>query len=351
MRKDRAFFCFALIACTPLLITGCSGDKVTTTKTIAVAEQTNEYSYRTSAADIGDVVEGKRIYFTNRVQKENQIKSEVSGIIKEFYVKKGDRVAKGDLLAEFDEASVLQKKADLESEKESLTQSLQYILEQKDLKVKLLGDKRRDGVISSSEYSDQLSSVDKEFAADILKLENNIKQMETSITLYEDYSKACKVYATVDGIITNVTEYNNINKGNIIFTMSDATSATFTTPDVDYQGYFNTEDVYELETSTGIKYPTKYIGRNEEQNSLVFGYIGEEELLASITVTYELVFAAKEHVLRINNTYLHDVEEQPFVYVLDENGLKDMRFLTLGIKGNSYTEIINGLEEGEVIAR
>ncbi|MCR5754647.1 MAG: hypothetical protein K6G30_07545, partial [Acetatifactor sp.] len=57
----------------------------------------------------------------------------------------------------------------------------------------------------------------------------------------------------------------------------------------------------------------------------------------------------REHVLSVPNDCVHESDKGPFVY-LDKNGLLEMRFVTIGVVGDTLTEITDGLAQGETVA-
>ena len=56
-------------------------------------------------------------------------------------------------------------------------------------------------------------------------------------------------------------------------------------------------------------------------------------------------------VLSISKNALHSLDDEYYVYYVDENGLRQMKTVEVGLIGNSHVEIISGLTEGEQIIR
>ena len=57
----------------------------------------------------------------------------------------------------------------------------------------------------------------------------------------------------------------------------------------------------------------------------------------------------RKNVLYVNNKAIHTVNGNPFVYMLDKDGLRTMRYVTLGLELKDTIEITSGLEEGDQV--
>ena len=84
-------------------------------------------------------------------------------------------------------------------------------------------------------------------------------------------------------------------------------------------------------------------------NSVLLTLVGEMPTLmaqnfASIHVIKELA----EDVLMVPNLSVNRVLDREFVYII-ENGIRTLRYVETGLVGNHMTEIISGLEEGEIV--
>lgn len=60
-----------------------------------------------------------------------------------------------------------------------------------------------------------------------------------------------------------------------------------------------------------------------------------------------LVMEFREDVLYVESKAIQSTGESKFVYVLDENGFKMRKDVTCGMEGDRYTEIVDGLSEGD----
>ena len=86
----------------------------------------------------------------------------------------------------------------------------------------------------------------------------------------------------------------------------------------------------------------------QEQGQMCFKPVNDEIFESGLNGTIYMELEKKSNVLCIPNDALHEAEDGMFVYVL-ENELLNMRYVEIGLSGLEVTEIVSGLEQGEVV--
>ena len=76
---------------------------------------------------------------------------------------------------------------------------------------------------------------------------------------------------------------------------------------------------------------------------------GNVDLREGLSVSVTLLVAQKSDVLLVPNAAISKAGNKAFVTVIGEDGSEDQRAVTTGVSNWQYTEILDGLEEGEVI--
>jgi multidrug efflux pump subunit AcrA (membrane-fusion protein) len=71
----------------------------------------------------------------------------------------------------------------------------------------------------------------------------------------------------------------------------------------------------------------------------------EVEDIGSITVS----LGSRQNVLAVPSKAISHVGDQTVVYYLDEDGLRTYKPIETGFVANGMTEILSGLEEGEIV--
>ena len=70
-----------------------------------------------------------------------------------------------------------------------------------------------------------------------------------------------------------------------------------------------------------------------------------------IALDREALTYQKENVLCISKQALYQADGKYYVYMPDEAGLKQVRFIEIGLIGDTYVEVVSGITEGEKVIR
>ena len=67
--------------------------------------------------------------------------------------------------------------------------------------------------------------------------------------------------------------------------------------------------------------------------------------------TISVVEDEKTHVLSLPKEVIHKAGEEYFVYLLNEDNIRTIQYITVGLYGDERVEILDGLTEGEKVVR
>lgn len=239
--------------------------------------------------------------------QSGNVKAETSGSVKKVYVKNGQYVAKGELIAE---------------------------LENNDLVTNM--------------QTTQLS----------------IQNLYTQLNYSNDKLKDYTITAPIDGTITfeTIKEGDIVSPGTLIATISNKNEFEFKIPvdeldiskinydkkvkvTIDALPYTSDEPIIgkiskmPLEgTSTG--------GVTDYYVTITFP--GKDDVRISMNADAEIVIDEKEDVLYIPIESIDKEDGQEYVYIVND-GKAIKRQVTTGLKGLAYVEIISGIDEGEEV--
>lgn len=289
-----------------------------------------------------------------KVGAEVRVGSRVSGIVKRLYVKNGDIVKKGELLAQIDD-SELAARYSLEKANLDNTQTVARFAKIEMERMKALSDKNFSSAQSLDntvkEYEIALANVASEKAA----LDYASTQLEFT-----------KIYAPISGVIGSVSTQEG-----------ETVSAAFAAPTfvtiidlnrIEVWTYVDETDIGKVETGqkatftvdtyTGERfegtvsaiYPkaeirdnvVNYIAIVEITNTI--GKILRPEMTASVTIQTTDV----GKVLSVPNRAIKRKNAESVVYVLDK-GKPVMQKIKTGVKGTQLTEVVEGLKENDRI--
>lgn len=312
---------------------------------------TNYTSVPASTQDIGTYVLATGI-IKPQTGAEVRIGAQVSGVVQRLHVSIGDRVKKGDLLAEIDPAQFIANRDQALAVLKNAKANLQYIETNASRQEQLYRDK----VISDDVY-DQTQRNLTMAQAEVERQEANLRLLETQLSL-------TKVYATISGVVASVST----QEGETV--ISSFSSATFVTlidlNRLEVRAYVDETDIgrivpgqetsFTVDTYTDIEFKgvVREVYPKAELKDNVVNYITVIEigkpahgmLRPEMTATLNIIEDIKPQVLAIPNRAVKREGTGRLVYVKKGN-LIEKRIIETGIRDSKFTEVISGISQGE----
>lgn len=188
--------------------------------------------------------------------------------------------------------------------------------------------------------------------------DDDISLKYLKITFLENSIVDHNLYAGMDGIVEYVREGLEGSQtviGKTVIKLKDPGDMYFYTSDKEAFEYLTEgEDVVITVTSTS--YAGDYDAVPEitpDGSSIRFILTGEGAYLSMAEgtngyITVEL--GRKENCLSIPNRAIHTAGDITYVYVVDGSGYRHYREIKTGLRGDERTEIVSGLEAGDMVA-
>lgn len=357
---------YTLCACglAAVMLAACGGQEEE--EPIVVIEQEQvEASYLLAVADKGDVEKTEEIRATYRQSNQQEVSFPISGrLVDKVYVREGDTVKKGDLLVELSAGDLDRKIEDLEYKIARNQLLLDYTDTDEEYAISALW-------VNYLYYSGMSEWEKKNLDSRIESVQQNYEYLR------EDYSDALeidqkelenlkqerigsRIYAELDGVVSKVVEDlegTTSQKDQVIMTILDTTECFFETEAPELAEYFHEGETVSLTLNygTGAGDYELLPWHMEEWGDIQLFVVYEGPEGASIEVgtsgNMEIVTDKKENVLRVPVSAVNSADGRNFVYVLDENNLREVRWVEIGLYGDDMVEILDGLEEGEKVIR
>ena len=288
-------------------------------------------TYTTVPVERGDVVVKKtgNGSFVS-ISQFNLAFDERGGYLKDIYVSPGDKVTKGQLLAELDTDSLLH---DIEIQKLNVERAqINY-----------------DRVANNVSYTKDEKR--------LYQIDLEIQQIALN-DLYQELNKS-RIYSPIDGVVNYLS---TATRGEWVSVRS--TIVTVVDPSQLYFAY-TTSDYYDfkpgLEVVINIR-KEQFVGRvvmtpadapkdasTITQNAVLFEI---EDLPDTVTIgtsaSFELITASSEDCIVVGKNLVTKSSGDYYVYVLVD-GVKTERQIEIGLTGSTLYEVVNGLEEGELL--
>lgn len=343
MHKSGIIKTFA-IAFSLVMITGCKDTSERELVTVSNSPYT-KIEYETVTAQKGDMqpefeialVQGAMTYYNYTIEGE---KLELENIS----VSVGDYVKAGQELVSFKNEELEKKVSKLEEEVEQNRLLLEHVKRQRAIDV------------DESNTTDEKNKALKE------SYDNKIKLLEDDISLSEIYLseerrelEKCRVTAKDDGTITFIS--NALINGIVV---SGSQIITETSGDVNFSAEvtedyeFNVGDVF---TAVSPKMECEVMVTKVEQNgqrsvSVYFAPVSAD--VVNVSGEKFVITIKKENLSNVvyvdQNTLYKDKNQNYYVYVVSEDGYREVKFVEVETITNGMAIIADGLEGGEEVA-
>jgi len=294
-----------------------------------------------------------------QAKSENYAFSVKDRAIKNVCVSEGDDVTKGQVLAELDNDNVEDKIKESNYVVEKNTTLIKQAKQQRAVDLQEAEDLYNVSKKSSSdklEYNKKTNNINTNYDQTIEDYENAIEIEKLKLDSYHKKDAESKIYSGITGTVSFV-------KPNLVGTYSDPTEAIITvvdnancvyeTSDMEYKSYFINKTQIDLHVKNGDQvkiYHVKPTSLPLWKSKMVF--ILKEEGFTPKVGDYGYIYANLGHrknVLYVDKKAIHKANGKYYVYVLDSDGNREMKTVTIGLQANESTEIVSGLKEGEKI--
>jgi len=297
---------------------------------------------RTTVVERGDVVRFSTPQATYMPVRTETLRFSVADrLIRGIYAGVGDHVREGDILAELEDQNI-------ENQLRNVRQDEAWIL----LQLSQVNERLRLALGDDSRY-----------VADRTRFQSELDIARMLIHYLEEAALNLQIRAPFDGVVIWAMDFGGVmwsGLGQNVLTIVDHGQYIFRLIGP-YVTYFEIGQVHEITiygqafSAEVIDPEAEDIARSEQAGvpvPEVFFRIADSEMPEVTSRTRGALFLlhdAAYDVLTLPNNLINTVDGRVFVHVM-ENGVIVMRDVEIGIVGNTKTEIISGLQEGDEVA-
>ncbi|MCR4962116.1 MAG: efflux RND transporter periplasmic adaptor subunit [Lachnospiraceae bacterium] len=359
MRKKKALIPMLAML---LVFTGCMGESDVNKDVELQDEETSVLSYNTVLCDRGDVECILDLSLVYDVTRTEEYSFGVDGEkVENLYVEKGDLVSEGELLAVLGSENIESRIKETEYKIRKKQLQISQTLENKQFEI----DRENDLYTYTSkegkdrtDHREKLESIDNKYASSLRTLQDDLTILQMQLEETKEYFEASHIYAGMNGIvyyIKTALKGSTTTADEAVIKIYDPDSSKFICDDVSAGEYFNDSDTYTLVCGYGSKQQlidVKTTDREAWVDEIYFAPQGEyPDLEISDTGHIYISTDMKKNVLRIPVECLHLSEDRYYVYIIDKDNVRRMRFIEPGLIGDEYIEVISGLTEGEPVVK
>lgn len=280
--------------------------------------------------------------------------------IDRVYVKRGDVVKKGDVLCEIENDNLADEIANLEYSLEYQKLELQHIIENRDFEIETEEVMFTYGYMTDDDKKsrdDNIAAITERYATSIEAKEDEIYITGLRLDDARAQYEAARLVADFDGVVsfckTNM-EGSVVGRGENIIRIYDNSDCLFVGDKPEFAQYFEEGKEYTASVGYGKlnrSYTVVPAKMDEWGDNQYFKVTSDNENNLGISDhgTITMTVGQHEDSLVIPTNAVHKSLEKYYVYILDEEGIRRMKYITVGITGKEYTEVIDGLSEGDYV--
>jgi len=322
---------------------------------INVDGQDNIISYTLVTVGYEDIVQTKKVDCVYVQTTAQEVSFDVTGkYVDKVYVKEGDKVQKGDLLCELSSSALEDAIEDLEYRIERNEKLLGFLDQDEQLEIQNAWLTNPNGAKKQVENIQSRYKLTRQNYNDSLEFDRaELQQKKTEL-------KNSRIYASLDGIVYKLKERlegSTTRKGEVIMTIVDNKECLFAVRKTEYSYLFKEGETVPMKipySDAAGDYELMPIDMDKWDEQLLFKvYTGPEnaEIDMGTNGTITATVDKREHVLALPKSVVHTAEGKSFVYVVNEDNVREVKWIETGLEGDSSIEIISGLNEGEKVVK
>lgn len=339
------------------LVSGCAEN--TEAQRLETSEEITT-NYETALVQKGEIVSEIDIKcsYTNK-EKINCAFEGEQGIISTINVIKGDQVSKGDILAQLDVEKY--EDAIFEEEYQIKLQQLtrQQLEDMRDFDLDVFQrefDFMTEQEQQNKNYGIEKRQIEKNYNRQIQDCEDAIAVHRMKVDEYNTRIQEGTIYAPADGVISickndKTGEYSV--EGETLITLIRNEDMVFKSTNMEMAQYIEPGKEYTIFTGKGENRVQRTVVPLDMENWSDCMYFAltaadlnlETGLQGDIWIELE----RKSNALYVPNEAVHTTTDKSYVYMISEEGMREIVYVTTGIKGQTSTEIKDGLSENDLV--
>lgn len=343
---------------------GCNEIVVEDEPIIIVDRKIDEITYNLDEVSIGDVVKTININSEYIQTKEQQISFAEGGkIVDKVYVREGDKVKKGDILVEVRTDNLEEQILDLNYKIKKAELNYSFLDKQEEfdkenahitlIHSRLTGDDYCD-------YEDSIKKIERNYRYQREDYTDSILFDKQKLDKLNAELSSKKLYADMEGTVISIKadlEGSTTKRDDVIMTIVDNSNGLFETKDLSLNEICKDGDLLSMSVVYGsakgeyVISPYNISSWGEKQQFMIIEAPEGSGLEVGTTGTVTVVVEEKQQILRIPYSALYEADGKYYTYTLDEDNMRKVQFIEIGLIGDQYVEVTSGLKEKDKVIK
>lgn len=363
MKKyDRGFLLTSCILLSLCMATGCGKTEEGLEEYLILEKEPEEeeldYSLvSVTTEDIKIVQEIECIY---QQADDEELSFKISGKrVKNVHVQEGEKVKKGQVLAELEMGNIDERMAEVQYELERAQILLKHTQEDMDFTIERMEMTKDESSMTDEDkksYAENLASVRQNYEYQLEDYQDKIAVLSQRMADIQKEKNSQYIYAGMSGTVAYVKENlegTSSIAGEKVMTVMDIGECTFCTSGIEYKDYFEEEKPVEIQitgrSDSCLVVPYKKSSWKEIMQFTLYDETENQNLSVGALGTIELVIDEHKQVLTLPKNAVHTADGKSYVYVVGENNIWEVKWITIGLEGKQKVEITDGLSEGDMV--
>ncbi len=362
VRARKKGMCVALIINLLAVLSGCSSlepaDQV-----IVIEQEQEESLYELAVVSIGDVEKTIKVKCIYQQERDMDLSFSISGKqISRVYVKEGEHVAKGQLLAELSGGDLEERIRKLEYQIARNNLLLEQALESENYEISTcwLQFLYQSGQTEAEKerLEDKVVNIQKSYRYKREDYQDAIELDETQLAQLRTEIQQSRIYAPMAGSVSWMKERlegATSARGEKIMTIIDSSHCYFVVEQAEYAKYFEAGIEVDMTIVSGTgagQYKVVPYKIDQWGDRLMFtpSESGADSVIeVGATGTISVAQESRKQVTKIPLKALHKADGKTYVYVVGDDNLRQMKWIEVGLYGDDSVEVISGVSEGEKV--
>ena len=364
IRKSRSIVLpgVGLAAAAMLALSSCS--LLPEEETFAHAPTVKEYEgavYKTAFSTVDDVILSERVsaYYVP-LQAESLGFAKAGELYGEFNVTVGDNVKKGDVLALLDMGEMESEMEGYTKQNAALETSIRQNEEKRALALKQAQE--RTAGMDQEAVNEALDAVNRQYDASAQSLNDSLYLLNARIDALQEKIDERRIVAPFDGTITyvyspEVSELTSLSQ--TVIKIADSSMSLFR-GNTEYWDKVVYDEDYII-TVSGTEFRARAATEKElnipetahepgKKGNIYFVLQDQTyDLADNASGRVEILIDKREQVVCVPNKAISEINGETVVYYPLESGVKYYKNVEIGLVGNSLTEILSGIGDGEEV--
>jgi len=364
IRRRHKLYSIILASMLCVCLSSCGEKVVEEEPIIAVDRKPDDITYNLDEVTRGNVEKSKNINCEYVQTKEQEVCFTEGGkIIDKVYVRKGDRVKKGDVLVELKSENLDVQILDLEYENKKLNLQLSYLDINEEFDKKGAHNTMIHSQLTGDDfcrYDDEIKEIERSYKYQREDINDSINFNNKKIEELKKELNGKKICSTIDGTVISVKsdlEGSVSKRGAVLMTVVDNSTGLFETNDPELLSLVKPGDILKMSIVYGSakgEYEITPLSMEKWEMKQQFSIVSAPEnegIEVGTSGTIRLVIENRENVLRIPFSALYEADGKYYTYTVNADNLREVKYFEPGLIGDDYVEVLSGLSEKEKVIK